>query len=138
MRSSIHTYWFGNENIGLGRTLFHRFIIPLKPINTGLEYVHQPEITKLYYEWLNLGLQDHSALHGMNLNSSNYPESEASIYLGARHNPIEIDNFFLQNVGPGLFKVSAEMTVLFELEGVARNERFSFETDANFEGLCDE
>lgn len=31
-------YWFENEHIGLKRTLFHRFNIPLIPFDSGLEY----------------------------------------------------------------------------------------------------
>ena len=31
--------------------------------------------------------------------------------------------------------IEAEMTVLFEFEGVARNEKFALDTAASFEGL---
>ena len=134
-RGKIEAYWFENENIGLPRTLFHRLYLPFEPMDTGLEYVGQPETTEICYEWLTLRLEDQSALDGLNLSSANYPDAEASIYVGAAHNPIEFDELSMQETKPGLFTITAEMTVLFEFEGVARNERFSLETEASFEGV---
>jgi len=134
-RGKIEAYWFENENIGLPRTLFHRLYLPFEPMDTGLEYVGQPQTTEICYEWLTLGLEDQSALDGLNLSSVNYPDAEASIYVGAAHNPIEFDKFSMQAIKPRLFKITAEMTVLFEFEGVACNERFSLETEASFEGV---
>ena len=134
-RGRIKAYWFENENIGLDRTLFHRIYLPFEPIDTGLEYAAQPEKTEICYEWLALGLEDPSALHGMNLKSADYPNAEASIYLGAAHNPIEFDRFSLRQKEPGLFNIVGQMLVMFELEGVARNERFTLMTDACFEGV---
>ena len=131
----IEAYWFENENIGLPRTLFHRIYLPFQPLETGLEYVAQPEHTEICYEWLALGLEDQSALNGMNLNSENYPDAEASIYLGAAHNPIEFHSFSLRETEPGWFKIVAKMRVLFEFEGVARNERFTLMAEASFEGV---
>jgi hypothetical protein len=104
-------------------------------MDTGLEYVGQPQTTEICYEWLNLGLKDQSALDGMNLNSTNYPHAEASIYVGAAHNPIEFDDFSIQETAPGLFRIKAAMTVLFEFEGVARNEQFALYAEASFEGV---
>lgn len=37
-QGSGESYWFENSRIGMKRTLFHRFNIPLKPFNSGLEY----------------------------------------------------------------------------------------------------
>lgn len=137
-QGKIEAYWFENEHVGLPRTLFHRLYLPFEPMDTGLEYVGQPESTEICYEWLALGLKDPSALDGKNLNSANYPDAEASIYAGAAHNPIEFDQFSLQETDSGLFKIVADMTVLFEFEGVARNERFALETEASFAGVVDE
>lgn len=134
-RGKIEAYWFENEYVGLARTLFHRIYLPFEPMDTGLEYVGQPEATEICYEWLTLGLEDQSALDGMDLSSKNYPEAEASICIGAAHNPIEFDQFTLKEVEPGLFKIAAKMTVLIEFEGVARNELFSLDTDARFKGV---
>ena len=137
-QGKIEAYWFENENIGLRRTLFHRVYIPFEPMDTGLEYVGQPESTEICYEWLTLGLEDQSALHGMDLNSASYPEAEASIYVGAAHSPIEFDRFLLNETAPGIFKVVADMTVLFEFEGVAGNEQFSLVAEAIFAGVVDD
>ena len=137
-RGKIEAYWFENENIGLPRTLFHRVYLPFEPMDTGLDYVGQPESTEICYEWHTLGLENQSALDGMNLNSANCPDAEASIYVGAAHNPIEFDRFSLKEKEAGLFKIVAEMTILFEFEGVARNERFSLETEAIFDGVVDD
>ncbi len=134
-RGKIEAYWFENENIGLPRTLFHRLYLPLEPMNTGLDYVAQPETTEICYEWLKLGLEDPSALDGMNLNSASYPDAEASIYVGAAHNPIDFEQLMVQEIEQGLFKITAEMTVLFEFEGVAQNERLSLQVEASFEGV---
>ena len=57
------------------------------------------------------------------------------MYLGAVHNPIEFDRFSLREKEHGLFNIVAQMLVMFELEGVARNERFTLMTDARFEGV---
>ena len=137
-RGKIEAYWFENENIGLPRTLFHRIYLPFEPMDTGLEYVSQPETAEICYEWLTLGLEDQSALDGMNLNSANYPDAEASIYVGAAHNPIEFDDFTVQKIGRGLFKIAAKMNVLFEFEGVARNEQFALDAEASFEGIVED
>ena len=134
-RGRIEAYWFENENIGLDRTLFHRIYLPFEPVDSGLEYLPQPETTEICYEWLALGLEDPSALNGMNLISADYPNAEASIYLGAAHNPVEFDRFSLREKEPGLFNIVARMLVMFEFEGVARNERLTLMTDARFEGV---
>ena len=133
-RGRIEFYWFENENVGLPRTLFHRIVIPFEPFDSGLEYVSQPEETELCYEWLVLGLEDQAALTGLDLKSANYEQGEASIYVGAAHNPVKFVRFLLQDAGDGLFQIDAEMNVLFEFEGVAKNESFTLVAEASFVG----
>lgn len=132
-RGRIEAYWFENQNTGLRRTLFHQIHLPLGSFDTGLEYVSQPEKTEICYDWLDLGLDDPSALNGLNLKTANYPNAEGSIYIGAAHNWIDFEDFSIHEAEAGLFKISAQMTVLFELEGVALNERFTLETEAKID-----
>ena len=133
-RGRIEYYWFENEHINLPRTLFHRVVIPFEPFDTGLVYVSQPEETELCYEWLVLGLDDQSALSGLNLRSADYEQAEASIYVGAAHNPVVFERFSLQNDGDVTFKINAEMRILFEFEGVAKNENVAVSAEALYVG----
>lgn len=137
-RGKIEAYWFENENIGLPRTLFHRIYLPFEPMDTGLDYVEQPQSTEICYEWLTLRLDNQSSLNGMDLSFANYPDAEASIYVGTAHNPIEFERFFIQEIEADLFKIVAKMTILFDFSGVAPDEAFSLETEASFEGVVDD
>lgn len=128
----IETYWFENEFIGLENTLFHRIIISLIPFNSGLEYVEQPEITEIVFEWYNLRLKDENNIDGLNLNSKNYPEAEASIYLGSAHNICHIEKLKFKKIREHIFEIDGKILIDFEREGVASNENFTFNVISTF------
>ena len=129
MTGRIETHWFENEYVNLPRTLFHRITVPFEPFDAGLDYVSQPESTELCYEWLDLKLDDVAALDGLDLSKANYPDAEASIYLGAAHNPVDVQQFAIHIVEPGVFRVDARIDIVFEFEGVGKNEGFKFSTE---------
>ncbi len=133
LKATIEHYWFENAHIGLARTLFHRIVIPVEPFDSGLDYVHQPESTKLVVDWINLALEDPSALDGVEISMGQTPDVEASIYLGAAHNRYEIESLAISRTGDG-YRVCGAGTVEFSREGVADDERFTFEVEAVYRG----
>ena len=131
--AKIGTHWFENENIGLLRTLFHRIEIPLAPFNTGQDYIDQPEKTSVYIDWINLSLDDPSALGNLKISHSTHPEMEASVYIGAAHNPIEVLNLGIVSNESDLL-LELDLHVDFEDEGVGMNETFKLRTTAAYIG----
>lgn len=127
-------YWFENENIGLGKTLFHRISIPLEPFDSGLEYVSQPEETALIIEWLKLELKDPTKLDGLSIKSEDYEDVEGSIYIGAAHNWTDINNLTLKLIDENLYELVADLFVDFSHEGVADSENFKISTQIKFKG----
>ncbi len=131
----IEHYWFESEHLGLARTLFHRIRIPFEPFDSGLEYVEQPEQTELVVEWINLGLDDPDALDGVEIAMGQTPDVEASVYLGSAHNWYEIEKLTLARDG-SRYRVVGVGNVEFSREGVANDERFSFEATAVYRGAA--
>lgn len=121
-------YWFENEHIGLKRTLFHRFNIPLIPFDSGLEYEAQPLDTAIVFEWLNLDLADPTNLDKLELTSTTEDETEVSIYLGSAHNPCDIKKMVFNKIEENRFRVECCLFIDFEYERVAKNEEFNFST----------
>ena len=130
----IEYFWFENKSIGLKRTMFHRIVIPLEPFDSGLDYVTQPEETKLIFDWINLGLKDPSALDGLEITSANDEDLEATVYLGTVHNWIDVHKLSLKEVEPRKYEVRGELTLEFEKADVAPDEPFSFRTIAVYRG----
>ena len=122
----IEMYWFENESIGLAKTLFHKFTIPLEPFNSGLDYVAQPEKTEVVIDWVHLNVKDPTQLNGLNLKTS--ADIETSIYLGSAHNPCDIISLTLTGVTDNIFVIDCKLFVDFEHEGVGQNEEFVFST----------
>ena len=73
-----------NENIIVGSANIST--TPLKPFDSGLTYVEQPEETSIVIEWLKLDLDNPDNLDDLNINSTEYPDLECSIYIGSAHN----------------------------------------------------
>lgn len=130
---SIEHYWFENPHVGLSRTRFHRIVIPFEPFDSGLEYVTQPERTKLVVDWIELDLDDPSRLDSVTISADRPKGVEASIYLGHRHNWTDLHRLTLRGEGTR-FTVECEATIDFEFEGVAQNERFEFKAYAIYLG----
>ncbi len=123
----ITYHWFENPNIGLPLTRFHAFEIPLELFNSGIEYEHQPVETSLLFEWIKLEIDDPLELDRLEINSQKFPDMEASIYLGAAHNWVNVCSlkiFFESNLQ---FRINGMIEIDFKTEGVAENETFTFE-----------
>ena len=125
----IEKYLFENENIGLKKTLFHRIYVPLSPFDSGLDYVDQPEETEIVFEWFSLNLKDPDNLNGLNLNHKNYPDAEASVYVGSSHNWCNINKLIISNIEENRFQINVDLEIDFEAEGVASNETLTFQTE---------
>lgn len=126
-------YWFENENIGLEKTLFHRFYIPLIPFDSGLEYELQPLDTEIVFEWLNLDLADPTKLDKLELTSTAEDDTEVSIYVGNAHNPCDIKKMVFNKIEENRFRVECCLLIDFEYEGVAENEEFNFSTEVKLD-----
>lgn len=129
----IEHHWFENAGIGLARTLFHRIVVPFEPFDSGLSGVSQPESTRFVVEWIDLGLADPAALDGVRITRKYPPGFEASIYLGAAHNPVDIKELRLTQQG-SCFRLSCSAVVDFEHEGVAPKEALRFEALVTYIG----
>ncbi len=131
---TIKAHWFENAYIGLSRTLFHIIKIPLKPFDSGLEYEKQPVKTELVFDWYDLKLAHERRIGGLNLKSNNYPDAEASIYVGSAHNWCDVRKLSIQNLDDGWsWEVRGDVLVEFENERVAQNEAFKFNTTLTWE-----
>ena len=121
-------YWFENESVGLPRTKFCRFEIPLEPFDSGLDYEHQPVKTELVIEWLPLDVSSTRELDGLTVSTESHPSLEGSLYLGATHNWCDVKSLRLTRIDDREIEVAGEVLVELQNEGVAPNETFSFVT----------
>ena len=124
----IEIYWFENKHIDLENTQFHRVTISLDPFDSGLDYVRQPEETEIVFEWYKLNLVEPEELDGLNLSTENYPEAEASIYIGNAHNWCDVKELVLRKMDSNRFEAIGSIIVDFENERVGKNEKFDFST----------
>jgi len=128
----IESYWFVNEHIGLQKTLFHKVSIPLKPFDSGLDYEEQPLETIIEFDWYELGLDNPEKLDGIDMSHDIYNDAESSVYVGCAHNWCNVKKLLLECVNDNEYKVTGELVVEFENEGVGENEKFSFSTTAKY------
>ena len=128
----IDSHWFENEKIGLLRTLFHRIVIPLEPFDSGLDYISQPESTEIYIDWVNLGISETEKPSSFNLTKDGHIDYEASIYIGAAHNPIHVEELRIEYLGEDMYTIQGKIHVDFEYERVAQNEYFQFQTTLEY------
>ena len=121
-------YWFENPEVGLPRTKFCRFEIPLAPFDSGLDYEEQPVKTDLVIEWLPLDVACTRELDGMTVSAETHPSLEGSIYLGAAHNWCDVKTLRMKRINDEELEVEGEVLVELQNEGIAPNETFSFAT----------
>jgi hypothetical protein len=121
-------YWFENEEVGLARTKFCRFEIPLAPFDSGLDYEQQPVKTDLLIEWLPLDAASTQELDGLIVSAETHPSVEGSIFLGAAHNWCDVKSLRLKRINDEEVEVIGEVFVELQHEGIAPNESFSFAT----------
>ena len=131
---TISFYWFENESIGLKRTRFHRIQVGFDPLDTGCDYIKQPEVPQLTVEWIELDIDDPGLLAGVDIFSTHHRTMEASIYIGAAHNPIDVSSMHLKEVAVDRYEVEASLRIDFEFEGVADSEDFNFTFAAQYIG----
>lgn len=124
--STMERYWFENRNVGIPRTLFRRIYVPLDAFDSGIEYETQPTKTQITIEWIKIDDAEFELPEKLNLSSSNYPEMEATIYLGAAHNWCKVNTLTFKAIGATMFEIHGSLEIDFESEGVAKNETFSF------------
>jgi hypothetical protein len=127
-------FWFENEFTGLKKTLFHRITVPLTPFNSGLEYESQPVKTAIFIEWLVLNLADPNDLDGLEISSQKYEKMEASVYIGGAHNICDVNRLNIKRKKDNTYFIEGEILIVFEHEGVAENEVFTFQTTIKFVG----
>jgi hypothetical protein len=131
---TISFYWFENENIGLKRARFHRIQVEFDPIDTGCDYIEQPELPELTVEWIELDIDDPGRLAGVGICSKQHRTMEASIYIGAAHNPVDVLNMHLKEVAANRYEVDASLEIDFEFEGVAEREKLNLTFSAQYVG----
>ncbi len=132
LSGKIESYWFENEHIGLKKTLFHKLTIPLKSFDSGLDYEEQPLETLIEFDWYKLGLDNPDKLDGLNLNHDTYGNAESSVYVGSAHNWCNVKKLLLELIDDNEYKLTGELIVEFENEGVGENETFTFSTTAKY------
>jgi hypothetical protein len=133
-RGTAEMYWFENDFVGLKKTLFHRIIIPLTAFDSGLDYESQPVKTKIFIEWLVLNLADPNDLDGLEISSRKYEKMEASVYIGGAHNICDVNRLNIKINKDNIYFIEGELMIVFEHEGVAENEVFTFKTTIEFKG----
>ncbi len=132
LEGKMETYWFENPSVGLTRTLFHRIAVPLKPFDSGLEWELQPIDASFVFDWYALGVVNPREIHGLNLCHRNYPDSEASIYIGNAHNPCDVLRLTVAALSSEVVELGCTVEIIFEHEMVARNELFEFTATARW------
>lgn len=125
-------YWFENDFVGLKETLFHRITIPLTSFNSGLEYESQPVKTDIVFEWMVLNLVNPTDLDGLTISSQKYEKMEASVYIGGAHNVCDVNRLNIKIKKDNTYFIEGEILIIFEHEGVAENELFTFQTTFKF------
>lgn len=131
-KGTAEMYWFENEFVGLKRTLFHRITIPLTAFNSGLDYESQPVKTEIVVEWLDLNLANPNDLDGLEITQEKYPKTEASVYIGGAHNWCDVTQLTIHRKKENHYTIEGVLFIVFEHEGVAENETFSFKTTIEF------
>jgi len=126
-------YWFENKAIGLELARYHRIVIPLGTFNTGLDWVAQPESPEVTIEWLKVPANDPSNLIGEYVRGKNMCGVEASVYLGASHNWIELGALRVLEID-GECRLQLAGAIDFEREGVGMNESFQLEAPIVYSG----
>lgn len=137
LEGTFEIYWFENEHIGLKKTRFHKFYIPLKPFISELDFDDRPSKRNLTIEVVKLNLDNPLDLDGLNITHENYPGIDSSIYLGNAHNVFEIKKFKLAKIDDGIYNVDGDINIHFEGEAVGKNERFVFQTKIVFNEKSD-
>lgn len=88
-------YWFESPALGLELARYHRFVIPLGSFDTRSAWVPQPESPELTIEWVQVASHDPAQFASMLVERGHRNGAEASVYLGASRNWIELEHLEL-------------------------------------------
>jgi len=133
-----------NSYIKLPLQLFYSIEIPLKPFNSGHDYVDQPTETNIVIEWAIFSDRQnkHQERNWKNLVGRKFNLSyddktaEGSIYLGSEHCQLNSEIYFLSLNGT-MFEIELKMAVDFNIETSNLDEDglVKIKTKVNFDGL---
>ena len=133
-----------NPNINLPLTLYYSIEIPLKPFNSGHDYVDQPTETSIMLEWLNFGNNTNGKqeTNWKNLVGRQFTLSyddktaEGSIYLGTEHCQINSQIKFLSLTGT-TFDIELRMAIDFNIEtsNLDADGLLKMKTQVDYDGL---
>ncbi len=125
---------FENATIGFARSLFYDITIPLEAFDSGLSYEEQPVETSFQLEFLRFPLNDWRAFDGRHFTLAP-DDSDASIYLGAAHNPVEVSHIHFAARDRTRFHIDCTLFCDFDFEGVGDNTTVELKTEVEFIGL---
>jgi hypothetical protein len=131
---TIEACLFENRFIDLAPTLFYNITIPLEPFDSGIEYEDNPVETAFSLDFLNLPARDWRALDTQTYELSP-EESDASIYLGGAHNPVNVERLQFTHRQGLQFKIECRLFCDFEAEGVGDNRTVELTATLDFTGL---
>ncbi len=144
LKGHLECHLFENEYIGLPLTLYYTIEIPLKPFDSGHNYVDQPTNTSVIIEWIKFCDKEKSKqaknwknLVGQEFDLSYKDETaEGSIYLGSEHCQIDSKIKFLA-LKETIFDVELEMVINFNIEvsNLSKNGRVIINTQIEFIGF---
>jgi hypothetical protein len=108
--------------------------IPIAPIDTGLSWVHQPEKPEFGLDPLFFPQKDWRDLEGQLFQGAGV-DDESAVYLGVRHNPVEVESIRFVKRDGLRFLVDCRLFCNFAFEGVGQNETIDLTADVEFTGL---
>lgn len=133
-----------NSRINLPLTLYYSIEIPLRPFNSGHDYVDQPTNTSIMLEWVifNDGTNSHQEPNWKNLVGRQFnlsydnETSEGSIYLGAEHCQFNSQINFLSLNGT-TFDIELKMAVDFNIKtsNLDADGFVKIKTQVDYDGL---
>ncbi len=95
-------------------------VVPFEPFDSGLDYLPQPETPTLHLEGFSLPAAEPAAACGRTFDLRGTTQN-GSIYVGRRHNPVSVQELFLEHVGGLLYDVRLLLYLDFEFEGVGQS-----------------
>jgi len=123
LKGNLNCYLWENSTINLPLSLYYSIIIPLKPFNSGHNYVEQPTNTSIVIEWIKFidkenkqQVTNWKTLVGRKfILSYDNQQAEGSIYLGAEHLNLDSELQFLSLNGT-TFDIELKMSIDFNIE----------------------
>jgi hypothetical protein len=131
---TMHAYLFENPYAGIEPRLFYDIAIPLEPFDSGLDDEEQPVETLFSLNFITFPVTDWRKFDGQSFEMAQ-GDADGSIYLGSRHNPVDINLIRFTRLDGFLFRVKCSLSCNFEFERVAENATIELRTDVEFKGM---